>query len=248
MKQLSGIDHLFLQMERGNQFMHVAALGIYDPSTSPGGSVRFRDVLKFFGARIAEFPQFRRRLVTVPLSIDRPYWVEDAAFDLEFHVRHIALPQPGDWRQLCIQVARLAFPPARSQQAALGGVRHRRSRQRGRRAGRQFRAVHEGPPCADRWRVGFGDHARDPLAHARRRRRGGTAADGTHRRARSSAFEIYARAFANNLARLPTLTRFSLRTASRVATAGASYAARTATNREQIKTGLLSLITGDLST
>ena len=38
---------------------------------------------------------------------DHPYWVEDRDFDLEFHVRHIALPAPGDWRQLCIQVARL---------------------------------------------------------------------------------------------------------------------------------------------
>ena len=111
MKQLSGIDHLFLQMERGNQFMHVAALGIYDPSTAPGGNVRFKDVLRFFATRIAEFPQFRRRLVTVPLSLDRPYWVEDASFDVEFHVRHIALPQPGDWRQLCIQVARLHSRP-----------------------------------------------------------------------------------------------------------------------------------------
>jgi WS/DGAT/MGAT family acyltransferase len=36
-----------------------------------------------------------------------PYWVNDPDFDLEYHVRHIALPQPGDWRQLCIQVARI---------------------------------------------------------------------------------------------------------------------------------------------
>jgi len=34
--------------------------------------------------------------------MDAPYWVEDPDFDLEFHVRHIALPKPGDWRQLCI--------------------------------------------------------------------------------------------------------------------------------------------------
>ena len=36
-----------------------------------------------------------------------PYWVDDPNFDLEYHVRHIALPQPGDWRQLCIQIARI---------------------------------------------------------------------------------------------------------------------------------------------
>ena len=43
----------------------------------------------------------------VPFDLDHPYWVEDESFDLEYHVRHIALPSPGDWRQLCIQVARL---------------------------------------------------------------------------------------------------------------------------------------------
>lgn len=107
MKQLSGLDASFLQMERGNTMLHGAALSIYDPSTAPGGFVRFKDILKFFTARIQQFPQFRRRLVTVPFSLDRPYWVEDPEIDVEFHVRHIALPHPGDWRQLCIQVARL---------------------------------------------------------------------------------------------------------------------------------------------
>jgi len=44
-------------------------------------------------------------------GLDRPYWVKDANFDVEFHLRHIALPHPGDWRQLCIQVARLHSRP-----------------------------------------------------------------------------------------------------------------------------------------
>ncbi len=111
MKQLSGADTMFLQFEHGNNFMHVASLAIYDPATAPGGRVRFKDVLRFFAARVEQFPQFRRRLASVPLSLDRPYWVEDSAIDVEFHVRHIALPQPGDWRQLCIQVARLHSRP-----------------------------------------------------------------------------------------------------------------------------------------
>ena len=50
---------------------------------------------------------FRRRLTETQFGLDRPYWVDDPSFDLEYHVRHIGLPQPGDWRQLCIQVARL---------------------------------------------------------------------------------------------------------------------------------------------
>jgi WS/DGAT/MGAT family acyltransferase len=107
MKQLSGLDASFLQLEYGNTMLHGASLSIYDPSTAPGGFVRFKDILRFFTARIQQFPQFRRRLVTVPFALDRPYWVEDPEIDVEFHVRHIALPHPGDWRQLCIQVARL---------------------------------------------------------------------------------------------------------------------------------------------
>jgi diacylglycerol O-acyltransferase len=111
MKQLSGADSMFLQFEHGNNFMHVASLAIYDPSTAPGGGVRFKDVLRHFTSRLEQFPQFRRRLVTVPLSLDRPYWIEDPTFDVEFHVRHVALPHPGDWRQLCIQVARIHSRP-----------------------------------------------------------------------------------------------------------------------------------------
>lgn len=107
MKQLSGLDASFLQLERGNTMLHGASLAIYDPSTAPGGFVRFKEVLRFFTSHIMQFPQFRRRLVTVPLALDRPYWIEDPDIDVEFHVRHIALPRPGDWRQLCIQVARL---------------------------------------------------------------------------------------------------------------------------------------------
>ena len=111
MKQLSGMDNVFLRLEHGNQYMHVAGLGIYDPSTAPGGHVRFKDILRFFESRLDSAPVFRRRLVTVPLQLDRPYWVEDDDVDVEFHVRHIALPQPGDWRQLCIQVARIHSRP-----------------------------------------------------------------------------------------------------------------------------------------
>ena len=92
MRQLSGTDSLFLRLERGNQHMHVAGLGIYDPSTAPDGRVRFKDVLGFFQARLDTLPFFRRRLVTVPFGLDRPYWIEDPDIDVEFHVRHIALP------------------------------------------------------------------------------------------------------------------------------------------------------------
>ena len=111
MKQLSGLDNVFLELERGNVYMHVAGLGIYDPSTAPGGKVRFKQILNFFTDRLDQARVFRRRLVVPPLAIDRPYWVDDGELDVEYHVRHIALPHPGDWRQLMIQTARIHARP-----------------------------------------------------------------------------------------------------------------------------------------
>ena len=111
MKQLGIIDAAFINLEQTNTPQHVGGLGIYDPSTAPDGFVRFKDVIAGFERRLGSLPLFRTRLVEVPGGLDRPYWVKDANFDVEFHLRHIALPEPGDWRQLCIQVARLHSRP-----------------------------------------------------------------------------------------------------------------------------------------
>jgi diacylglycerol O-acyltransferase len=111
MKQLGILDSAFINLEHPNTPQQVGGLGIYDPSTAPGDVVRFKDVLENFEQRLARMPVFRTRLVEVPGGIDRPYWVTDDEFDVEYHIRHIALPEPGDWRQLCIQVARLHSRP-----------------------------------------------------------------------------------------------------------------------------------------
>jgi len=111
MQQLSALDAMFLYQELDNAPMHIATLSIYDPSTTPDQFVRFKDILKTFEDRLHLSPLFRRKAVHVPLELDYPYWIEDPNFDLEYHVRHIALPKPGDWRQLCIQVARLHARP-----------------------------------------------------------------------------------------------------------------------------------------
>ncbi|MDH4047421.1 MAG: wax ester/triacylglycerol synthase family O-acyltransferase [Gammaproteobacteria bacterium] len=111
MQQLSGLDASFIYMETGSTPMHIGSLAIYDQSTAPGGHVTFKEILRFFEQRLHKARAFRQRMVRVPLSLDHPYWIEDPDFDLEFHVRHIALPKPGDWRQLCIQAARLHARP-----------------------------------------------------------------------------------------------------------------------------------------
>lgn len=98
---------MLLRAERPATPLQIQMLLVYDPSTAPGGKVTFKGILEELDARLHLADVFRRRLTELPGSLHRPYWVEDPNFDLEYHVRHIGLPQPGDWRQLCIQVARL---------------------------------------------------------------------------------------------------------------------------------------------
>jgi len=107
MQQLSGQDASFIYMESPRTPMHIGALSIYDPSSAPGGAVRFKQILAHIESRLHTARAYRQRLVRVPFELDYPYWINDRDFDLEFHVRHIALPAPGDWRQLCIQTGRL---------------------------------------------------------------------------------------------------------------------------------------------
>ena len=111
MKQLSGHDASFLYMETPRAPMSGGGLNIYDPSTAPGGRVTFKGILGHFESRLHLAKSFREKLAYVPFGLDHPWWVEDRDFDLEYHIRHIALPKPGDWRQLCIQTARLISRP-----------------------------------------------------------------------------------------------------------------------------------------
>ncbi len=107
MRQLSAQDAVFLYLESQGAHLHLTALYIYDQSTAPGGILRHKDVLRYLESRLHTSPVFRQKLVSLPYSVDFPWWVDDDQFDLEFHVRHIALPEPRDWRQLCILTARL---------------------------------------------------------------------------------------------------------------------------------------------
>jgi WS/DGAT/MGAT family acyltransferase len=106
-EQLSWTDDMMLRAERPETPMQIQMLLIYDQTTAPGGKVTFKRILDEIDARLHLAKTFRRRLTELPGGLHMPYWVDDPDFDLEYHVRHIALPQPGDWRQLCIQVARI---------------------------------------------------------------------------------------------------------------------------------------------
>ncbi|NCF19097.1 MAG: wax ester/triacylglycerol synthase family O-acyltransferase [Haliea sp.] len=107
MQQLTEMDYTFVQMESNRTPMHISPVMVYDQSRLKGGKVRFKEILRVFERNLHKSSVFRRKLAGGAMGLDTPYWIEDEHFDLEFHVRHIALPKPGDWRQLCILLARL---------------------------------------------------------------------------------------------------------------------------------------------
>ena len=128
MRQLTSLDAQFLALENARQTGHVAGLAIYDTSTAPNGRLTCAEMKDLISSRLHMLPPLRWRLVEVPFGADYPYWVDDTDFDLDFHVRELALPPPGDGTQLAEQVARLHSRPARPRPPALGDLRHRRAR------------------------------------------------------------------------------------------------------------------------
>jgi diacylglycerol O-acyltransferase / wax synthase len=111
MKKISASDAVFLDLETPNGPMIIGGLFILDPSTALGNFVRHRDILSYVETRLHLAPNLRRKLVFHPLGLDEPRLIDDPDFDLEFHVRHIALPKPRDWRQLKIMVSRMISRP-----------------------------------------------------------------------------------------------------------------------------------------
>src|SRR6476661_5161887 len=111
MRQLSSLDAQFLALENRRQAGHVAGLAILDPGTTPDGSLGCADIKALLAERLPQLPPLRWRLAEVPLGLDYPYWVDDVEFDLDFHVREIALAPPGTDEQLAEQAARITSRP-----------------------------------------------------------------------------------------------------------------------------------------
>ena len=110
MQQLTGLDASFLAMETTTTTGHVGGLSVLDPTDAPKPLTlaRLTDVI---AERLPLVPVLRRKLLNVPLGLDQPYWVDDPDFDIEYHVREIALPRPGSDAQLTEQVSRLHARP-----------------------------------------------------------------------------------------------------------------------------------------
>ncbi|MFZ2868484.1 WS/DGAT/MGAT family O-acyltransferase [Zavarzinia sp.] len=110
MERLSGLDASFLYLETPTNHMHVGGLLILELPEGDKGPI-FDAVKALVASRLHLARAYRRRLQFVPLDIDHPLWIEDADFDLDFHMRHIAVPPPGTNADLMELVARLHSRP-----------------------------------------------------------------------------------------------------------------------------------------
>jgi WS/DGAT/MGAT family acyltransferase len=102
MDRLSALDASFLAGEKESSHMHVGAIMIFEgPPPTP------QDALEHIASRLMRVPRYRQKLAVPRFEMGRPLWVDDPSFNLEYHVRHTALPSPGDIEQLRLLTARI---------------------------------------------------------------------------------------------------------------------------------------------
>ena len=133
MRQLTSLDAQFLALETPRQTGHVGGLAILDPSTAPGGKLDAADIERLIAERLPLLPPLRWRLAEVPFGLDYPYWIDDPDFDLDFHVRELALPAPGTDEQARRAGGADRRAPARPRAPAVGALPDPRARRRPRR-------------------------------------------------------------------------------------------------------------------
>ncbi len=111
-ERLSALDASFLGLEDSNCHMHVGAVCLFDaePLRSPEGGVDIEKIRAAIHARLHLVPRFRQRIAYIPYE-NHPIWVDDNRFRLAYHVRHTALPHPGDERVLKRLVGRIMSQP-----------------------------------------------------------------------------------------------------------------------------------------
>ena len=100
-ERLSAMDAMFLEIEDASVHMHIGSVALFEaaPLRRAGGGLDLERVLAFTSAQLHKSPRLRQRLATIP-GFAHPVWVDDARFNPTYHLRHTALPQPGDERQL----------------------------------------------------------------------------------------------------------------------------------------------------
>jgi WS/DGAT/MGAT family acyltransferase len=100
--RLTAVDASFLHQEDAASHMHIGAVTIFEGPPPP-----FAAVLEHIRGRLQFVPRYRQKLAYPPLDSGRPLWVDDPTFNLEYHVRHSALPHPGSEQQLYRLAARI---------------------------------------------------------------------------------------------------------------------------------------------
>jgi diacylglycerol O-acyltransferase len=100
--RLTAVDASFLHQEGQNSHMHVGAV-----STFEGPPPEFEEFLNSLRMRLHLVPRYRQKLAEAPLQTGRPVWIDDPNFNLEYHVRQTALPEPGSEEQLMRLVSRV---------------------------------------------------------------------------------------------------------------------------------------------
>jgi len=107
-ERLTALDSMFLSLEDENIGMHVGAVGIFSHGSlaDDRGQVEIQSLREFTEVALNDVPRFRQKLAKVPV-VDHPVWVDDERFNLDYHLRHSALPRPGTRRQLKRLVGRL---------------------------------------------------------------------------------------------------------------------------------------------
>lgn len=106
--RLSFLDDSFLIMEREHTPMHIAGTATYDaaPLTTADGGIDIDRIRSYVDSRLHLIPRYRQHLQPSWFR-SAPVWVDDAHFNIHYHVRHTALPKPGDERQLKRLAARI---------------------------------------------------------------------------------------------------------------------------------------------
>lgn len=107
MERLSGLDAFFLYIETPAMHTHVALTAVLDPSTMPGG-YSFEAIRQHFAERVHLVRPFRKKVVEVPLRVHHPVWVDDTDFDIDRHLKRVAVPAPGGLRELSELVGHIA--------------------------------------------------------------------------------------------------------------------------------------------
>jgi diacylglycerol O-acyltransferase / wax synthase len=100
--RLSGLDSSFLHLERDSAHMHVAGCAIFEGTPPSQG-----ELVEAIQSRLHLVPRYRQRLAFVPFDQGRPVWVDDPHFNVAYHVRHTALPEPGSEKQLMRMTGRV---------------------------------------------------------------------------------------------------------------------------------------------